>query len=154
MTQILAVAFVVVLGCWLHMMWPYFTRWVVRNNVRYSHSGIVDLPAASARQALDRFFQLSACTFELEKDGVRTYHRGCPVIFRADHTVKSSMIPHLVGFGLASELDKTKVELGYRVMPNVRITEAATTQFLEFARFESTRVLEILQSMACQGEAA
>jgi len=154
MKEILAVALVVAMGFWLQTMWPYFTLWRVRNHVRYSHTGFVTLPPALVGETLDEFLRLSACSFESENNGMQAYYRGCQVIFRADHTTASSMIPHMIGFGVVSESDTTRVELGYRVVPYVRMTVAAEKQFLEFARFESMRVLEILQSMACQGEAA
>lgn len=150
MTAILAIACIVMLSYLLRMIWPYL-HYVVRNNVRYSYSGIVDLPPASVREALDEFFRFRACVFELEKNGVRVYQRGYMTCFRVDHTMKWHAIPQMVGFGVASESGKTKVEIGYRVNPPARITDAAAKQFLECVCLESMRALEMLHAMACEG---
>ena len=121
----------------------------VRNNIQYSHTGIVKLPLWSVRSALDKFYQSAACTFDSVADGVSAYQRGCLFTFReVDHTVNWHLIPQIVAFGLDSESDKTTVDICYRIFPQVRLSQKAAKQFLACATSEGKKALEMLHAMA------
>ncbi|MBE7508554.1 MAG: hypothetical protein HS101_20040 [Planctomycetia bacterium] len=126
----------------------------VRNNIQHSHSGIVALPPSRVRKTLHKFYQSKACSFDCIKDGAWAYQRGCILTFRqVDHTVNWHLVPQVVSIVLLTESGKTKVDICYRVLPTVRITQKAANQFVACASSEGTKALEMLKELSCKNEA-
>lgn len=137
-----------VLALWLllRIVLPFIPR--VRNTVQYSQSAVVDLPLANALQAMHGFFTSLGCEVHCDNGPVRVYQRGCLTCLRVDQDVRWALIPQLVGLAFSEESTRTKVEIAYRAIPTARFTGQAESKFLESARLESLRALELLQMLA------
>lgn len=126
----------------------------VRNNIQYSHSGIVALPLLSVREALGKFYESLGCSFESREGRAWVYERGCSLTFRhVDHILNWHLVPQMIVFDLDFESGKTKVDICYRVMPTVRITQKAANQFVTSAKSEGTKALAMLQELSRKNEA-
>lgn len=126
----------------------------VRNNIQYSHSGIVALPLPSVGTALSEFYKSLGCSFEGIEDGALVYKRGCILTFRqVNHIVNWHLIPQIIAFAHDSDSGNTRVDICYRVLPTVRITQKAANQFVASAKAEGTKALEMLQELSRKNEA-
>lgn len=126
----------------------------VRNNIQYSHSGIVALPLSSVGRALGEFYKSSGCSFKNIEDGALVYQRGCILTFRrVEHIVNWHLVPQMIVLALDSESGNTTVDICYRVLPTVHTTQKAANQFVACAKSECARALEMLQELSRKNEA-
>lgn len=147
MTIFLVIALVVTTVYLLNLVLPYF-RFKVRNNLRLSESIIVELPLERAQEAVLQFFGSLPHSAVSEKDGVWIYERGILGILRLNQIVLLHSVPHLVGVGFRSDDHHTVIEIGYRAMPTVKFSDAASAYFLESALNETRKALEALKGIA------
>lgn len=126
----------------------------VRNAIQYSHSGIVALPLPSVGRALGDFYRSMGCSFETLEDGALVYQRGCIHTFgQVDQIMNWHLVPQEIVLAIDSESGKTRVDICYRVLPTVRITQKAANQFVANAKTEGTKALEMLKDLSRKNEA-
>lgn len=144
----------VVVGCCLAEHVQSYLKNTVRNNIQYSHAGIVALPLPSVGRALGDFYKSMGCSFESLEDGALVYQRGCIHTFgQVDQIVNWHLVPQKIALALDSESGKTRVDICYRVLPPVRITQKAANQFVASAKSEGAKALEMLQELSRKNEA-
>jgi len=148
-----AIALILVVCHLVQKAHSYFTN-KVHNSIQYSHSGIVALPLPSVGRTLGEFYKSLGCSFASIEDGALVYQRGCIRTFRqVDHIVNWHLVPQMIVLALDSESGKTTVDICYRVMPTVRITQKAANQFVACAKSEGARALEMLHELSRKNEA-
>lgn len=144
----------IVAGCCLAEKVQSYLKNIVRNNIQYSHSGIVALPLLNVRKELGKFYESMGCSFESIGDGTWVYERGCIHTFgQVEQIVNWHLVPQKIALALDSESGKTRVDICYRVLPPVRITQKAANQFVASAKSEGAKALEMLQELSRKNEA-